>query len=41
MYSMVAAAEDRIQQQRQRELNAKLLDKREYKTRAPMNFLAK
>lgn len=40
MYSMVAAAEDQIQQQRQRELNAKALDKREYKTRAPINFLA-
>lgn len=40
MYSMVAAAEDRIQQQRQREINAKVLDKRGYKTRAPVNFLA-
>lgn len=40
MYSMVAAAEDRLQQQRQRELNAQTLDKREYKTRAPVNFLA-
>lgn len=40
MYAMVAAAEDRVQQQRQRELNAQTLDKREYKTRAPVNFLA-
>lgn len=40
MYSMVAAAEDRLQQQRQRELNAQALDKRGYKTRAPVNFLA-
>lgn len=40
MYSMVAAAEDRLQQQRQREINAQILDKREYKTRAPVNFLS-
>lgn len=40
MYSMVAAAEDRLQQQRQREINAKVLDKRGYKTRDPVNFLA-
>lgn len=41
MYQMVAAAEDRIQQQRQKEINAKVFDNREYKTRAPVNMLAK
>lgn len=40
MYSMVAAAEDRLQQQRQREINTQILDKREYKARIPTNFLA-
>jgi len=40
MYAMVAAAEDRLQQQRKRELNAQMLDKREYKTREPVNFLS-
>lgn len=39
MYQMVAAAEDRMQQQRQREINAMVLDKREYKTRQPVNLL--
>ena len=39
MYQMVAAAEDRVQQQRQKEINAKVLDKREYKTRQPVNML--
>ena len=39
MYQMVAAAEDRLQQQRQLEINAKVLDKREYKTRQPVNLL--
>ena len=39
MYSMVAAAEDRVQQQRQKEINAKVLDKREYKTRQPVNMM--
>lgn len=39
MYQMVAAAEDRLQQQRQLEINAKVLDKRDYKTRQPVNLL--
>jgi len=39
MYQMVAAAEDRVQQQRQKEIDAKVLDKREYKTRQPANML--
>ena len=30
MYQMVAAAEDRLQQQRQREINAKIVDQRGY-----------
>ena len=38
MYQMVAAAEDRVQQQRQKEINAKVLDNREYKTRQPVNM---
>lgn len=32
MYSMVAAAEDRVQKQRQREINAQVVDKRSYPT---------
>ena len=32
MYQMVAQAEDRLQQQRQREINAKIVDKRGYPT---------
>ncbi|ECT4311272.1 P-type DNA transfer protein VirB5 [Escherichia coli] len=39
MYAMVSEAEDRLQQQRQLEINAKVLDKREYKTREPFNVL--
>lgn len=38
MYQMVAAAEDRVQQQRQKEINAKVLDNREYKTRQPVDM---
>jgi type IV secretion system protein VirB5 len=38
MYQMVAAAEDRLQQQRQREINAKVLANREYRTRQPENM---
>lgn len=39
MYQMVAAAEDRLQQQKQREINAKVLDKRGYTSRQPANML--
>lgn len=39
MYAMVSEAEDRLQQQRQLEINAKVLDRREYKTREPFNVL--
>jgi type IV secretion system protein VirB5 len=40
MYSMVAAAEEKVQQQRQRELNAKVLSNRDYKPRQPIDFLS-
>ncbi|MBW4788836.1 P-type DNA transfer protein VirB5 [Alcaligenes faecalis] len=39
MYSMVASAEDRLQQQRQREINAKVLANREYTKHQPFNLL--
>ena len=41
MYSMVAAAEDRIQKQRQREINAEVVDKRGYPTLQIVNPLTK
>ncbi|HAK8503871.1 TPA: P-type DNA transfer protein VirB5 [Salmonella enterica] len=41
MYSMVAAAEDRLQEQRQREINAKVLANREYTKHQPFNLLDK
>ena len=41
MYSMVAAAEDRVQKQRQREINAKVVDKRSYPTLQITNPLDK
>lgn len=41
MYSMVAAAEDRLQQQRQREINAQVVDKRSYPTLQIINLLDK
>lgn len=41
MYSMVAAAEDRVQKQRQREINAKVVDKRSYPTLQIINPLDK
>jgi type IV secretion system protein VirB5 len=41
LYSMVAAAEDRIQKQRQREINAEVVDKRGYPTLQIVNPLAK
>ena len=41
MYSMVAAAEDRIQKQRQREINAEAVDKRGYPALQIVNPLAK
>ncbi|WP_211453889.1 P-type DNA transfer protein VirB5 [Collimonas antrihumi] len=41
MYSMVAAAEDRVQKQRQRELNAQVVDKRGYPTLQIVNPLSK
>ena len=37
MYSMVAAAEDRVQKQRQREINAQVVDKRSYPTLQTIN----
>lgn len=40
MYSMVASAEDRLQQQRQREINAKVLANREYTKHQPFNLLS-
>lgn len=40
MYSMVAEAEEKVQHQRQRELNAQVLTKREYKARQPTDFLS-
>lgn len=39
LYAMVAQAEEKVQQQRQREINAQVLDKRGYKTRQPSNML--
>ncbi|MDP5803685.1 P-type DNA transfer protein VirB5 [Pseudomonas aeruginosa] len=39
LYSMVAQAEEKVQQQRQREINAQVLDKRGYTTRQPANML--
>lgn len=41
MYSMVAAAEDRVQKQRQREINAQVVDKRSYPTLQIINLLDK
>lgn len=38
MFQMVAEAEGKIQEQRQRELNAQVLDKRGYKTRELLNL---
>ena len=38
MFQMVAEAEGKIQEQRQRELNAQALDKRGYKTRELLNL---
>nr|WP_249688148.1 hypothetical protein [Pseudomonas syringae] len=38
MFQMVAQAEDKIQEQRQRELNAQILDKRRFKTRTKLNL---
>ncbi len=40
MYSMVASDEDRLQQQRQREINAKVLANREYTKHQPFNLLS-
>ncbi|PWE14934.1 P-type DNA transfer protein VirB5 [Alcaligenes faecalis] len=40
MYSMVASAEDRLQQQRQREINAKVLANRGYTKHQPFNLLS-
>lgn len=40
LYSMVAAAEEKVQQQRQREINAKVLSNRDYKPRQPTDFLS-
>lgn len=40
MYSMVADAEKNVQQQRQKELNAEVLSKREYKPRQATDFLS-
>lgn len=39
LYKMVADAEDRVQIQRQREINARVLANREYKQRQPFNLL--
>lgn len=41
MYQMVAAAEDRLQQQRQKEINAKIVDQRGYPTLQVFNPLAR
>ncbi|MFY3137160.1 P-type DNA transfer protein VirB5 [Achromobacter xylosoxidans] len=41
MYQMVAVAEDRLQEQRQREINAKVLANREYTKHQPFNLLDK
>lgn len=38
MFQMVAQAEDKLQEQRQRELNAQILDKRGFKNRTPLNL---
>jgi len=38
MFQMVAQAEDKVQEQRQRELNAQILDKRGFKTRTMLNL---
>ncbi|WP_440057380.1 P-type DNA transfer protein VirB5 [Pseudomonas fragariae (ex Marin et al. 2024)] len=38
MFKMVAQAEDKVQEQRQRELNAQILDKRGFKTRTMLNL---
>ncbi|RMN57896.1 Minor pilin of type IV secretion complex [Pseudomonas syringae pv. apii] len=38
MFQMVAQAEDRVQEQRQHELNAQILDKRGFKTRTMLNL---
>lgn len=40
MYSMVASAEDRLQQQRQLEINARVLANREYTKHQPFNLLS-
>nr|WP_321328211.1 P-type DNA transfer protein VirB5 [Alcaligenes faecalis] len=40
MYSMVALAEDRLQQQRQLEINARVLANREYTKHQPFNLLS-
>lgn len=40
MYSMVASAEDRLLQQRQREINAKVLANRAYTKHQPFNLLS-
>ncbi len=39
MYQMVATAEDRLQEQRQREINAKVLSNREFTKRQPFNLM--
>lgn len=41
MYQMVAAAQDRLQQQRQKEINAKIVDQRGYPTLQIFNPLAR
>ncbi|CAJ7575859.1 P-type DNA transfer protein VirB5 [Burkholderia pseudomallei] len=41
LYSMVSQAEDKIQRQRQREINAQIVDKRSYPTLEIFNPLAK
>lgn len=41
MYQMVAAAEDRLQQQRRKEINAKIVDQRGYPTLQAFNPLAR
>nr|WP_250646763.1 P-type DNA transfer protein VirB5 [Bordetella avium] len=41
MYQMVAAAEDRLQQQRRKEINAKIVDQRGYPTLQVFNPLAR
>lgn len=40
MYEMVAAAEEKVQHQRQREINAKVLSNRDLKSRQPTDFLS-